>query len=311
MKKNDKIIITGGTGLVGSALTSILKKKGFSSLYSLGSSDCDLTDFRSTVDFFQKIKPNFVFHLAAAVYGIMGNMQNKGVSYLNNTLINTSVVEASRVAGVKKIVCMGSGCVYPYPSPSLPLKEEMIWDGAPHASEDSYAHSKRGMLAQLNAYRESFGLQSAFVISGNLYGPNDKFDSKWGHVTPALICKFYEALKGHKPVVIWGDGSSQRDFMYSFDAASALLMIMETLEGPVNLGSGQVYSIRNIVDTISEVSEFPYEIQWDASMPNGQEYRSYDLSKLVATGFQAKTTLLNGIQETWDWYTNNYKTARH
>lgn len=310
MDKKAKIFITGGTGLVGTALVKVLTEDGYSNVVALGSKDCDLTDYKATLEFFAKEKPQYVFHLAASVYGIMGNMMNKGASYLDNTLINLSVVEASRLANVEKIVCMGSGCVYPYPSPGLPLKEDMIWQGAPHHSEDSYALSKRGMLAQLNAYKESYDLKSAFVVSANLYGPNDKFDVEYGHVTPSLVRKFFEAKNNNSNVVVWGNGSSQRDFMYSDDAARALVAIMDNLEGPVNLGSGSVHSIREVVESLAEASNMQGRIDWDASKPNGQDFRAYDLSKLDSTGFTAKVDLTEGMRRTYEWYAENSKIAR-
>lgn len=310
MNHNDKIIITGGTGLVGTALTKALLEKGFTNVKSLSSKDCDLTNTQATFKFFNTEQPKYVFHLAASVYGIMGNMMNKGISYYNNSMININVVEASRRVCVNKIVCMGSGCVYPYPSPSLPLKENMVWMGEPHSSEDSYAYAKRGMLAQLNAYAESYNLDYAFVISANLYGPNDKFDVEYGHVTPALVRKFYEAHISKSKVTVWGDGSSCRDFMYSSDAAAALLTIMDNIQGPVNMGSNMVHSIRDLVNELSDITSMHANVTWDTTKPNGQDYRSYDLSKLNSVGFSAKVSLNEGIRKTYQWYVKNVSNAR-
>jgi GDP-L-fucose synthase len=232
----------------------------------------------------------------------MGNMRHKGSSFLDNTLINTHTIEAARLAGVRKIVAMGSGCVYPYPSPGLPLTEDMVWLGPPHASEDSYAHAKRGMLAQLVAYKEQYDLPYAFVISGNLYGPNDKFDPEFGHVTPSLVRKFHEAAQAGTDVVVWGNGTARRDFMYSDDAAAALLAIMEGVEGAVNMGSGNVHSIREIVETLAALAGMSERVVWDRTMPDGQDYRAYDLSRLLATGFRPQVTLADGLRRTYEWY---------
>lgn len=310
MKKDASILITGASGLVGSALKESLLAEGYSNVHGLSSKQCDLTDWHATKHYFSAHKPDYVFHMAACVYGIMGNMKNKGRSYLENTLINTHTVEASHLAGVKKIVAMGSGCVYPYPPPGEPLKEAMIWLGPPHASEDSYAHSKRAMYAQLEAYKENYDLPYAFVISGNMYGPGDKFDPEYGHVTPALVRKFYEAKQNDTDVSVWGNGSAKRDFMYSKDAGRALVAIMQSLEGAVNLGSGHVHAIRDIVEILEDEADMKGRVAWDASKPNGQEYRSYDLSALRSTGFSPRYTLDQAVRETYRWYAANVTTAR-
>lgn len=310
MKIDSRILITGGTGLVGSSLRSCLDAKGYKNVLAVGSKDCNLVKTDDAVSFFLEYKPEYVFHCAACVFGIMGNMKNKGISFYNNTMVNMSVIEASRICKVKKIVSMGSGCVYPYPSPGIPLDESMIWNGKPHASEDSYAHSKRAMLAQLIAYNESYGLDYAFVVSANLYGPNDKFDVNFGHVTPSLIKKFYDAKQSGSDVTIWGDGSSERDFMYSADAAEALINIMLHLQGPVNMGSGNVSSIKDVVNSLVKITNFQNKVIWDKSKPNGQEYRSYDLSKLFSTGFSPKISLSDGLSLTYDWFENNLNTFR-
>ena len=308
--RSTRIIVTGGTGLVGTALRAALADAGYANVLALGSRDCDLTDWRATRAFFAEHRCDHLVHLAARVYGIMGNMRNKGLSYLDNVLINTHAIEAARLAGVGKITAMGSGCVYPYPSPGLPLTEDMIWQGPPHESEDSYAHAKRAMYAQLVAYREQYGLPFAFVISGNLYGPHDKFDPEFGHVTPALVRKFHEAKVSGGRVSVWGTGSARRDFTYSGDVARALIAIMAQVEGPVNLGSGRVHAIREIVDTLGVITGLQDRIDWDASKPDGQDYRAYDLSRLFATGFRPQVSLADGLRATYDWYAAESHAAR-
>ncbi len=310
MEINSKILITGGRGLVGANLTEELRSRGFKNVHTLSSQDCDLTDLRATLAYFDKLRPQYVFHAAAHVYGIMGNIRNKGTSFLKNLLINTHVIEACRSVQIEKIVAMGSGCVYPYPSPGLPLKEDMIWLGEPHASENSYAHAKRAMLAQLNAYYEEFGMPFAFVISGNLFGPHDKFDPDFGHVTPALIRKFYEAKQKSEDVPVWGNGSARRDFLFVADVADALIRIMEHIEGPVNMGSGTVSSIKDIVDFLAAYTDQVNRVVWDPTKPNGQDYRSYDLSKLFSTGFRPRYSLHDGLKITYDWYEQNAAKSR-
>jgi GDP-L-fucose synthase len=310
MEKQAKILITGASGLVGSALQEALSAQGYTNVLGLSSKQCDLADWQATKAFFMDAKPDYVFHMAACVYGIMGNMQNKGRSFLENTLINTHTIEASHLCGVKKIVAMGSGCVYPYPSPGEPLKEDMIWLGAPHASEDSYAHSKRAMFAQLQAYKENYNIPYAFVISGNLYGAGDKFDPEFGHVTPALVRKFYEAKRDGGTVSVWGNGSAERDFMYAKDAGRALVCIMQHLEGAVNLGSGHIHAIRDIVEILADEAGMQGRVEWDASKPNGQAHRSYNLDVLRGAGFTPEYTLDRGVRETYRWYAAHAETAR-
>ena len=310
MEKNARILITGAGGLIGTNLQHHLAELGYTDVLPLDLAQCDLMDLKGTLDFFKSSAPDYVFHTAAHVFGIMGNMKNKGESFFRNTLINTHVVEACRVAKVKKIVAMGSGCVYPYPSPGLPLREDMIWSGEPHDSEDSYAHAKRAMLAQLNAYRYNYDLAFAFVVSCNLYGPHDKFDVDFGHVVPSLIRKFHQSELSGAPIDIWGNGSARRDFMYVKDVCRALVNIMEGIEGPVNMGSGNVVSIGEIVQHLADLTGLGERIRWDASKPNGQDYREYDLSKLTAIGFKAKYSMAAGLKETYDWYRNNAAGAR-
>lgn len=305
MKLNEKILITGGKGLVGSALVEHLRNEGFSNVIALGRDDCDLTNTFSTREYFEKHQPAYVFHAAARVYGIMGNMKNKALSFLDNVMINTNVVDAASRVGVKKITVMGTGAVYPYPSPGLPLKEDMIFMGEPHAAENSYAHAKRAMLAMLRAYEESYGMEWAYVVSCNLFGPRDKFDTEFGHVVPSLIKKFYDAKRQGEKVVVWGNGSAKRDFMFVKDTARVGLSIMQNISGPANIGSGTVYSIRDIVDMIADITDMNDRVVWDETKPNGQDYRAYDLTKINSIGFQCDHSIRQGLEETWAWYEEN------
>jgi GDP-L-fucose synthase len=302
MNKASVIMVTGAHGLVGSALMEFLKSSGYEHVIGIGRNDCDLLNSENTAAIMMRIRPEYVFHCAARVYGILGNMNNKGISFYENVVINTNIVEAARITGVKKITVMGTGAVYPYPPPGLPLREDMIFMGSPHTSEDSYAHAKRAMLAMLNAYEESYDLKWAYVVSCNLFGPRDKFDTENGHVVPSLIKKFSDAKKSDTNPLVWGDGSARRDFMYVKDAAAALECIMNNLNGPVNLGSGRVYSIREIVDALGHITGLASRVEWDVTKPNGQDYRAYDLSKLNAAGFSCKYNIEQGLKETWNWY---------
>lgn len=302
MKPDDRILITGARGLVGSAVADHLRQAGYANLIEVGRDTCDLTDTAATIAAFERARPDYVFHAAARVYGIMGNLKNKALSFFDNVMINTNVVEASHRVGVKKIAAMGTGAVYPYPSPGLPLREEMIFLGKPHPAEDSYAQAKRAMLAMLQAYEESYGIEWVYLVSCNLFGPRDKFDTEFGHVVPSLIKKFHDARQDRGKVTIWGDGSAQRDFLYVKDAALAICLAMENCHGAVNMGSSQVLRIRDIVDMIADITGMGDSLVWDASKPNGQDYRAYDLSKLDAAGFKPAYSIHRGLEETWDWY---------
>ncbi len=305
-----RILITGGTGLVGRALSKVLSEKGFVNVTAVGSKACDLRDGESVRGLFAHLRPQYLFHLAARVYGIGGNQKYKADILFDNVMINTNVLEQARKAKVKKIVAMGSGCVYPEMPGQHELLENEIWLGPPHVSEDSYAHSKRLMLAQLQAMKEQDGMSSAFAISGNLYGPYDNFDELNGHVTPSLVAKFFEASQTGKPVTIWGTGIAVRDFTYSEDAAAALYEILVNLEGPVNLGSGYRHPIRDIVNALQEACGGAVRVEWDTSKPDGQLERYYNLGKLGSTGFYAKIPLAEGIRRTYEWYAEHVEQAR-
>jgi GDP-L-fucose synthase len=309
MERDDKILVTGGNGLVGTALTCLLRSEGFVNVTSLTRNDCDLLNYHETLRFFEQERPDFVFHAAARVYGIMGNMKNKAQSFYDNVMINTNVVDSAFRVGVKKITAMGTGAVYPYPSPTLPLTEDTIFMGTPHPAEDSYAQAKRAMLSMLKAYEESYGMEWAYVVSCNLFGPHDKFDTEFGHVVPSLIKKFYDAKLKKENVVIWGDGSARRDFMYVKDAARVNLSIMEGVNGPANIGSGHIYSILDIVQMLTDISDLHGRVTWDSTKPNGQDYRAYDLSKINSIGFECEYSIREGLTETWEWYNHFSKNS--
>ncbi|MGR3702796.1 MAG: GDP-L-fucose synthase family protein [Paracoccaceae bacterium] len=305
MDKSDPILVTGGRGLVGSAVVEHLKQLGYRDIVPIGREDCDLMDRNATEALLRSVKPRHVFHAAARVYGIVGNMKNRALSFHDNVTINTNVIHASHLSGVKKITVMGTGAVYPYPSPRLPLVEDDIFLGRPHPAEEAYAHAKRAALAMLEAYEADHGLEWAYVISCNLFGPRDKFDIHFGHVVPSLVAKFHHARETGGMVSVWGDGSAQRDFLYVNDCAEAVRRIMESGRGPINMGSGTVYRIREIVDTLARVTGMEDRIEWDPSKPNGQDYRAYELSRLNGLGFVSQYSLEEGLRETWDWFCDN------
>jgi len=302
LNKADKIIVTGAVGLVGSALVDHLRAEGYANVIGLRRADCDLMDTPATFAAFERLRPDHVFHAAARVYGLGGSIKHQGSSFYENVMINTNVVEASRRAGARKITVMGTGAVYPFPSPGLPLKEDMIFLGRPHPAHAGYANAKRAMLAMLEVYEESYGLRWAYIVSGNLFGPRDRFDVEFGNVVPSLVKKFYDAKKSGGTVQVWGDGSAQRDFIYVKDAARAAVAVISSVDGAVNMGSGGVYRIRDVVDALTELTGMSGRVEWDHSKPNGQAYRAYDLSKIEGLGFKPAYSLRAGLEETWNWY---------
>lgn len=306
--QQDRILITGGTGLVGSALERELKRLGFTNVTSIGRNACNLLDPASVRDYIANLAPKYVFHMAARVHGLGGNAKYKSDVLVENTLMNLNVIEASRVAGVEKIVAMGSGCVYPDLGNTEELTEDLLWTGAPHPSEDSYGHSKRLMLAHLDASKKQFGLSSAFVISGNMYGPGDNFNTEDGHVIPSLIAKFHQAKIDGVPVKAWGTGAAIRDFTHADDMARALVKIWLGVEGPINAGSGFRHAIREIVEILAEHTGV--EVEWETSKPDGQLVRYYNLNKLMATGYEPKVHLSNGVIDTYEWYVSHFPNIR-
>lgn len=306
---SDIALVTGASGLMGRALVHELRHVGHMTTVAASSADADLTDFDQTLRLMQQEKPTIVYHLAARVTGIMGNMRAQGQAYLDNVRMNTNVVEAARIAGVRKIVAMGSAAVYS-DMVRLPMVEEEIWIGAPHGSEAGYAHAKRGMLAQLEAYRDQYGLEFAFCVSTNLFGPHDKFDEECGHVLPSLVSKFHRAAREGQPVTIWGTGKPERDFLYVKDAAAAMRLIGSHFSGAINLATGKAISIAGVAELLRQISGLQQPLEWDRTKPDGQKMRSYDTSKLQALGFQPRYSLEEALRETYEWYSAHSATAR-
>lgn len=309
VERHAPILVTGASGVIGQALVERLREVGHENVVALTSADCDLRDEHATVDLFKQYQPVLVFHLAAKVAGIMGNMVNRAGAYLDNIRINTNVIEASHLSGAKKIVAMGTTAIYSDIVP-LPMREDDIWLGPPHHSEAPYGHAKRAMLAQLTAYNEQYGLGYAYCISTNLYGAHDKFDENFGHVLPSLISKFSRACREGTSISVWGDGSPQRDFLYARDAAEALRLVAEKGEGAINLATGSPVSIREVVELLAEVSGFTGDIIWDATKPNGQMLREYSTDRLFGLGFSPNYSLREGLAETYAWYRANEQNVR-
>lgn len=303
-----RVLITGASGVIGVAVQDRLTAQGYD-VVPVSSVDADLTNERTAFRLVKSVKPNFVIHLAARVHGLMGNLHQQGAMFYDNARINSNVVEASRATGVSKIVAMGSVAMYS-DSVRLPMNETDVWDGAPHASEAGYAHAKRAMLAQLEAYKDQYGLDYAFALSTNLFGPRDRFDEKNGHVLPSLLSKFHRGVETGEPVVVWGSGTPTRDFLYSKDAAIAIQLLLEEGTGVYNLASGNHHSIRDTAALIAQISGYVGEIQWDREKPDGQSVRAYDVTRIRHLGWESTTSFEDALRETYNWYAENTVLAR-
>ena len=308
-QEDDRIVITGGSGLVGSALTKFLEKEGFKNIVSLSSKDCNLMDKHKVHKLFDELKPSHVFHIAAVTMGLGGNSKYQADVLYENVMINTNVIEVSKDIGVRKFLGMGSGCVYPDIG-DQELFEDQIWLGPPHQSQASYAHSKRLMLAHLEAARTQYGMDYVFAVSGNIYGPNDTFDLDKSNVVPALIYKFLLAKRNKSTVNVWGSGNAIRDFSFSADIAKALFYSMNHLSGAINIGSGHRHSIKDIISILEGIYENALKVEYDSSKPDGQMVRYYNIDKITDIGFQPEYDLETGIRETHQWLIENIDNAK-
>lgn len=304
-----QVLVTGASGLIGTALVDELRASGRYAVAALSRGDADLRDLPATRRAFEAARPEVVFHLAARVAGLGGNLAAPGAMLYENLLINSTVIEAARSAGVRKVIAAGSAAIYS-DGVSLPMKEEDLWLGPPHASEAPYGHAKRTMLAQLEAYQTQYGLDYAFAILTNTYGPNDRFDEAHGHVVPSLISKLHRAVERREPVVLWGSGTARRDFLYSKDVARALRLTAERWTGPINIASGGAVSIAELAEHVARVSGYSGPVEWDRSKPNGQEQRAYSVNKLAGLGFRPEFSLEAGLRETYDWFVRHAETVR-
>ena len=306
--KYKKILVTGGTGMVGAALQRVIPDATF-----LSSLDCDLRDSKRTRIMMQEQKPDAVIHLAAKVGGIKANMENLGDFYRENILINTNVLEASHLNNVKKVVSLLSTCIYP-DKVTYPLTEDQIHNGPPHRSNYAYAYAKRMLDIQSQAYREQYGCNFVTAVPNNLFGENDNYDLNDSHVIPAMIHKMYLAKQNNESVVLWGDGSPLREFTYSFDLAKVLMFLLENYDGvePLNVGNTGEHSIKEVAELVAQNIGFDGEIIWDTSKPKGQFRKPSDNSKLIELGWNSDsyTSFDDAMKASCEWFLNNIRNAR-
>jgi GDP-L-fucose synthase len=302
------ILVTGGNGFLGSHLVDRLRADG-SDPFVARREEYDLTRQEDAARLFADTRPELVFHLAAEVGGIGANQANPGRYWYANVAIGSNILEESRKAGVEKLVLLGTVCAYPKFAP-IPFSEDDLWDGYPEETNAPYGIAKKSLLVGAQAYRAQYGLNAIYLLPVNLYGPRDNFDLESSHVIPALIRKMVEVMKhGEREIVLWGDGSPTREFLYVEDCAEALVLAAERYDKPepVNLGSGEEIAIRDLAHLIADVTGFDGEIVWDTEKPNGQPRRRLDVSRAERFfGFRARTPFREGLERTAAWY----RTAR-
>ncbi|TML77687.1 MAG: GDP-L-fucose synthase [Actinobacteria bacterium] len=295
-----RVLVTGGGGFLGSHLVERLRGESIEPFVARRG-DYDLTREADAARLLEDAAPELVFHLAAEVGGIGANRANPGRYWYANLMMGAHMLEQSRLHGVAKVVLAGTVCAYPKFAP-VPFREETLWDGYPEETNAPYGVAKKSLLVGAQAYREQYGTNTIFLLPTNLYGPRDNFDLETSHVIPALIRKMSESPD---EVVLWGDGSPTREYLYVDDCVEGLLLAAERYDAPepVNLGTGVETSIRETAELVAELVGFEGEIVWDTSQPNGQPRRSLDASRAKELfGFEARTPLREGLERTIAWY---------
>jgi GDP-L-fucose synthase len=295
-----RVVVTGGAGFLGSRVVEQLRSRG-DDPFVVRRSEYDLTHREDAERLFTDARPELVFHLAAEVGGIGANRANPGRYWYANLMMGAHMLELSRAHGVEKLVIAGTVCAYPKFTP-VPFNEDDLWNGYPEETNAPYGVAKKTLLVGAQAYREQYETNAIFLLPANLYGPGDNFHLTNAHVIPDLIRKMVDSSD---EVVLWGDGSPTREFLYVDDCAAGLVLAAERYDAPdpVNLGTGQEISIRALAELIAELTGFGGEIVWDTSMPNGQPRRRLDVTRAERLfGFRARTNLRAGLTQTIEWY---------
>ncbi|HYJ07845.1 MAG TPA: GDP-L-fucose synthase [Polyangiaceae bacterium] len=300
-----RVLVTGGAGFLGGEVVQQLRARGARDIVVPRSSETDLTDALATRRLFQEVRPDLVLHLAAKVGGIGANQRTPGTFFRDNMQMGVNVLEEARRAGTSKVVVAGTICAYPKFAP-IPFREEDLWNGYPEETNAPYGVAKKALLVMAQAYRQEFGSNFVMLFPVNLYGPRDNFDLETSHVIPAMIRKFDTArAQGKTEIVLWGDGSPTREFLYVDDAARGLVEAAERYDDadPVNLGAGFEISMADLARSIAEKVGYSGAVVWDTTRPNGQPRRMLDVQRAKERfGFQAKVGFDDGLQRTIAWY---------
>ncbi len=307
MDSESRVYVAGNTGLVGSAIVRMLHWKGYTNILSSPSSHWDLRNQSDVERFFRVNEPEYVYLAAAKVGGIGANADYPGHFIYDNLMIQTNVIHAARKYGVKKLLFLGSSCIYPKFA-KQPITEDQLLGGPLESSNDAYAVAKIAGIKMCKAYRKQYGFNSICLMPTNLYGPNDNYDLDSSHVLPALIRKFYEAsMLRHGKVRLWGDGSALREFLHVDDLAEAAFTCMKDYDSDeiINVGTGKDISIKELAMTIADVIGYKGDIEWDTSKPNGTPRKVLNVDKIKELGWEPKIELKEGIQKTYQLYKEN------
>jgi len=302
MENNAKIYIAGHRGMVGSAIERRLRTLGYNNIISRGSKELNLISQQEVADFFAAEKPDYVFLAAAKVGGIHANNTFRGQFIYENLMIQSNVIHQAHVHGAKKLLFLGSSCIYPKMAPQ-PLREDCLLTGTLEETNQPYAIAKIAGIEMCNAYRAQYGSDFISVMPTNLYGPNDNYDLSNSHVLPALIRKFHEAKRNNDPTVtVWGSGSPMREFLHADDLANACIFLMENYSAPglVNIGTGTDVTIKQLAELISETVGYDGQIVWDSTKPDGTPRKLMDVSKLHNLGWKHKIELADGLRMVYD-----------
>lgn len=305
-----RVCVTGGAGFLGSYVLEGLRQRGAGEVFVPLIEEYDLVRPEEVRRMLADARPDVILHLAAHVGGIGANRQHPAEFFYDNLMMGVELMHQAWKTGVEKFVALGTVCSYPKFTP-VPFSEDNLWDGYPEETNAPYGLAKKMLLVQAQSYRAQYGYNAVFLIPVNLYGPRDNFNPASSHVIPALIRKCLEAADaGRDEVVVWGDGSPTREFLYAGDAAEGILLATERYNGPepVNLGSGREISIKDLAELIARLTGFEGRLVWDTSQPNGQPRRALDTSRAEALfGFRAQMSFEEGLRRTVEWYREHRK----